>query len=63
MSRYRREELGTFIEITLAEPAGAISPARATAIFEEAFGDAEALGRAWLRHERGRVDVTASADR
>jgi hypothetical protein len=56
MSRFRRDELRSYLESMLLEPPGTLSPQRHLELFERAFGDVDRLQRAWLRHERERLD-------
>ena len=55
MSRCRGDELRTYLQLMLAEPAAPIGPARYLQLFEQAFGDIESLQQAWLSHERSRL--------
>ena len=52
MSRFRRDELHTYLQAMLAEVPGRPTPQRQLELFEQAFGDVDQLERTWLRHER-----------
>ena len=52
MSRFRRDELRTYLQSMLAEVPGRPTPQRQLELFEQAFGDVDRLERRWLRHER-----------
>ncbi len=53
--RQRPSELRRYLERLAAEPPGRPGPARQRRIFEECFGDIDALERTWLRWELGRI--------
>jgi hypothetical protein len=51
MSRFKRRELRTYLELLLAEPPHTVSATRHVELFEEAFGRIEDVERKWLRYE------------
>jgi hypothetical protein len=53
--RQRPSELRRYLDRLAAEPPGRPGPARQRALFEECFGEIDALERAWLRWELGRI--------
>jgi len=55
MSRFRQDQLRRYLETMRLQPPGDLSPEHHLTVFETAFGDVDALDRAWLRHERGRA--------
>lgn len=57
MSRFRREELRTYLELLRREEPGAIAAKRQIELFQSAFGDIELLERAWLRHARANITL------
>lgn len=60
MSRFRRDELRTYLDLLAAEPSGSVGVDRALDLFEEAFGNAKHVQRAWLRHERTMAQASAN---
>lgn len=53
--RQRPSELRRYLEMLAAEPPGRPGPARQRQIFRACFGEIDALERAWLRWELGRI--------
>lgn len=56
IDRFRAEELRHYLHELRREPAGRQDQKRLLEIFTNAFGDPEQLERAWLRHERRRLN-------
>ncbi|MCI0364225.1 MAG: DUF1570 domain-containing protein [Phycisphaerales bacterium] len=53
LSRHRAADLRAYLDLMRTEPPGKLTPSRHLAIFEQAFGPADALERQWLNYERG----------
>ena len=51
MTRFRTDELHSYLRSMLKEPPGRPTPERQLEIFEQAFGDVDQVQRAWLRAE------------
>jgi len=51
-SRFRAAQLRDYLNAMLHEPPGKVDEPRHVAIFQQAFGDIEAVERQWLNHER-----------
>ena len=62
MSRFRKDALRLYLCEMRRQPAGELPAQRHLELFEQAFGDADALERAWLRFEKCQIDIaTATA--
>jgi hypothetical protein len=53
LSRFKTDGVRKYLAALRNEPSGEPSSARHLEMFETAFGECNALERAWLRHERG----------
>lgn len=61
LARRARPGLVRYLEALRREPTGRVAPHRAVALFEEAFGDADALEARWLADERDRAGIESPA--
>jgi hypothetical protein len=57
MCRFRKDALRLYLCEMRRQPAGVIEAQRHLELFEQAFGDASALERAWLRFEKSQIDA------
>jgi hypothetical protein len=56
MCRFRKTELRNYLMLMLRQPAGDIESARQLELFEQCFGDAASVEKAWIRYENAKSD-------
>lgn len=62
LNRFRRDGLRDYLNAMLIEPPGHVTEKRQLEIFEQAFGDVDALERRWLDHEQRNLAALGQED-